>query len=78
MTSTNRKERTRQMTLCLFPKINIPPDWTGAQAKAIVDLLDEISTAVWDTHESQILDVIKREESLLKRAAGGVDNEWPF
>ncbi len=66
------------MALCLFQKVQIPSDWTGEQAKAIVDLLDEISTAVWDTHESAILDVIKRKESLLERAAGGVDNEWPF
>ena len=69
MTSISRKERTKQMTLCLFPKILIPSDWTGDQAKAIVDFLDEISSAIWDTHEAKIMSAMNLDESLLERVA---------
>ena len=57
------------MTLCLFPKILIPSNWTGDQAKAVVDFLDEISSAIWDTHESKIMSAMNLDESLLERAA---------
>ena len=57
------------MALCLFPKILIPSDWTGDQAKAIVDFLDEISSAIWDTHEAKIMSAMNLDESLLERVA---------
>ncbi len=36
--------------------INIPEDWTGNQAIAVVEFLDELSAAIWSTHELKMLD----------------------
>ena len=36
--------------------INIPNHWTGKQALAVVEFLDEISAAVWTVHEINMLD----------------------
>jgi len=66
----------------IWTRFHIPPDWTGEQAKAVWELLDEISTAVWDAHEEKILDAMNREETRLERAARGDDppddSDFPF
>lgn len=36
--------------------INIPKNWTGDQALAVVEFLDEITAAVWNVHEIKMLD----------------------
>ena len=36
--------------------INIPKNWTGDQALAVVEFLDEITAAIWNVHEPKMLD----------------------
>ena len=38
----------------------IPRHWTGEQAKAVVDFLEDIVAAIWDTHEENLLHSLKR------------------
>ena len=47
----------------------VPPDWSGDQARAVVELLDDIASAVWDAHEDKILASFDREETRLVTAA---------
>ncbi len=35
---------------------NIPKDWTGDQALAVVEFLDEINAMIWFVHETKMLD----------------------
>ena len=35
---------------------NIPKNWTGDQALAVVEFLDEISAMIWFVHEIKMLD----------------------
>ncbi len=59
----------------VLTKVSIPPDWTGDQANAVIELLDDISTAIWEVHEKKIIDAMHRQESMLERAARGEDDE---
>ena len=36
--------------------INFTKDWTGHQALAVVEFLDELSAAIWKIHEPKMLD----------------------
>ena len=36
--------------------INIPKEWNGNQALAVVEFLDELSAAIWKVHEAKMLD----------------------
>jgi hypothetical protein len=54
-------------------KIHIPKDWTGEQAKAVWEFLEEICTAIWDVHDLKLLDAFQKEESLLERSASADD-----
>ena len=56
-----------------FAKLQIPEWWTGAQAHAVVDLLDVISTAVWDVHEEKIIEAMHKREDMLGRREEGTD-----
>jgi len=49
-----------------FAKQQIPKWWTGEQAHAVVDLLDVISTAVWDVHEEKIIEAMHKREDMLQ------------
>lgn len=62
------------MTSYQKDKIYIPTEWTGEQAKAVWELLDDIGSAIWDVHEKGILKAMHIENSMLKRAARG-DND---
>ena len=58
----------------LFAKLQIPEWWSGNQAHAVVDLLDVISTAVWDVHEEKIIEAMHKRQDM--RARGEEDD--PF
>lgn len=60
----------------IWTKHLIPSEWSGDQARAVIELLDRIAAAVWDVHEDEILASINREETRLERAARG-DDEHP-
>jgi hypothetical protein len=36
--------------------LSIPDDWTGPQAMAVVDLLNDLQQAIWEAYERPILD----------------------
>jgi len=65
------------MTFYKNNKIHIPTEWTAEQAKAVWELLDDITSAIWDVHEKGILKAMHIEDSMLERAARGEDHE-PF
>ena len=50
----------------LLTKVTIPPEWTGEQVLAVIEFLDEISTAIWETHDQKIVDAMNKHESLLE------------
>jgi hypothetical protein len=49
--------------------INIPEDWTGDQALAVVEFLDELSAAIWSTHELKMLDAWHDKQVITKQPA---------
>ncbi len=44
-------------------KIQIPNDWTEQQAEAVVNFIDEILRAVWETHEDKIFNAIEKGQN---------------
>jgi hypothetical protein len=46
----------------VLTKLTIPPEWTGEQVLAVVEFLDEISTAIWEVHDQKILDAMNKRE----------------
>ena len=66
-----------------WTKIHIPPEWTAEQAHAVVEFLDDLSTAIWEIHEDKILEAMTKKETLLIKAARGEedgcldDDEFP-
>lgn len=52
-------------------QVTIPPDWTGDQALAVVEFLDDISNAIWKIHEQKILDFMNKRE----REESGTDEK---
>ncbi|MCP4606073.1 MAG: hypothetical protein GY847_37110 [Proteobacteria bacterium] len=42
--------------------VSIPKDWTGEQALAVIDIIDEISTAIWNLHDEKILKAINDQK----------------
>ena len=65
------------MTFFQKDKVYIPTEWTGEQAMAVWELLDEIGSAIWDVHEKAILKAMHIENSMLERAARGDDGHDP-
>jgi hypothetical protein len=59
----------------ILKNIIVPPDWTGEQALAVVDFLDEINTAIWEMYDDEIIDAMQKKDSLLIRAARGHEEE---
>ena len=47
----------------LFPKVTIPPEWTGDQAKAVWEFLEELSAQIWQLHEEGILQAAQKRNS---------------
>jgi hypothetical protein len=62
------------MTIFQRDKIYIPEAWTGEQALAVWEFLEEIGSAIWDVHEKGILKAMNIKESMLIRAARGDDD----
>jgi hypothetical protein len=60
-----------------FSNVSIPPEWTGEQAKAVIDFLEEICLTIWDVHERDILEATHQRESMLERPADE-DDAFPF
>ena len=58
----------------LKDKVRIPQNWTGEQAKLILEFLEEITTAIWDVHDQKLIKAIQKEKSLPIRAARGIDH----
>lgn len=64
--------------------VHIPTEWTGEQAKAVWEFIDEIGSAIWDAHEEEILEAADREQTNRARAARGDDpdateqQDFPF
>jgi hypothetical protein len=43
-------------------KFYIPEAWTGEQALAVQEFLEEIGTAIWNVHEKAILKAMNLED----------------
>ncbi len=72
MTTTKYKPKTT---------VEIPTNWSGAQAKIIWEfLVEEIAEAIYNRHGDQIERIIEKEEYILERAARGelTDDDYPF
>lgn len=63
------------MTYIPKNKVHIPSEWSGKQAMAIWEFLEEIATVIWDVHERGILDAMHIDNSLLERAARGDNHD---
>jgi len=42
-------------------KLTIPQHWSGEQAMAVWEFLDEVARCVWDRYELQLVELIKAE-----------------
>ncbi len=60
MNSSEREDFMRYF----FTKMQIPEWWSGEQAYAVADLLDIISTAIWDVHERKIIAAMHKREPM--------------
>ena len=56
--------------------IDIPENWTGKEALCVVELLDEISAAIWTVHEPKMLDAW--QERFAQTTETAVDDEDPI
>ncbi len=65
-----------------FAKLQIPQDWTGEQAHAVVELLETITAAIWDVHELKIIDAMHKQISTPQRTPEYCrhpsDDDFPF
>lgn len=37
---------------------NIPDDWTGQQAWAVLEFLHQLEELIWDTHEEKLMELV--------------------
>jgi hypothetical protein len=37
---------------------NIPDDWTGEQAWAVLEFLGQLEELIWDTHEEKLMELV--------------------
>ncbi len=64
--------------------LSIPKHWTGAEANAVLEFLDNINTAIWNAHEEKILNVMQKQEFLREHNAKDdkenlqLDDDLPF
>ena len=63
------------MTFYQKDKVYIPTEWTGKQALAIWEFLEEIATAIWEVHETGILKALHIENSMLEPPDHGDDHD---
>jgi hypothetical protein len=68
------------MTFYHRNKIYIPEAWTGEQALAVFEFLEEISAAVWDVHEKAILKAMNIKDPTLRSLdqAAQPESDIPF
>ena len=66
-----------KMKLYRFENVSIPTDWTGEQARAVVDFLEEICHAIWLIHERPIIEVYERQQDMLDSIIDD-DDQMPF
>jgi len=45
----------------LLIELAIPMDWTGTQAKAVLEFLRTLEASVFEAHETEILEAIENE-----------------
>ncbi len=62
----------------ILTKVSIPPEWTGEQVLAVVEFLDEISTAIWETHDQKIVDAMNKRDWLLEHPIHDEDEGRPL
>jgi len=62
----------------VLTKVTIPPEWSGEQALAVIEFLDEISTAIWEVHDQKTLDAMTKRESLLEQPVPDEDDGRPL
>lgn len=51
----------------------LPTDWTGEQALAVVELLDELRERIWERYEQRLLDAYRD-----RYAPAPTDDAEPF
>ena len=65
-------------------QIPIPKYWTGDEATAVLEFLDDINTAIWNAHEEKILNAMKQQHITRKHSAKDdgedlqLDDDLPF
>lgn len=59
-----------------FTTVPIPTDWSGKEAKAVLDFLEEVCQAIWYVYEQSITEA-QIQQDLLDDVAGEQD-EIPF
>lgn len=52
----------------------LPTDWTGEQALAVVELLDELRERIWERYEQRLLDAYRDRYA----PAPSTDDAEPF
>ncbi|MCP4602135.1 MAG: hypothetical protein GY847_16730 [Proteobacteria bacterium] len=62
----------------ILTKVTIPTEWTGEQATAVVEFLDEISTVIWEAHDHKIVDTMNKRESQLEHPIPDEDEGRPL
>lgn len=55
-------------------KFPIPSHWSPEQAKAVWEILYDLSDAVWNAHENKILDAMHHQQSMPEPPATGADD----
>ena len=58
--------------------IHIPMNWTAEQATAVIDLLDEISTVIWNLHDEKIIEEMRKNQILSEHAEYDMDDPDPL
>ena len=64
------------MNQTLFSNINVPKNWSGKQAKAVIDFIEDIAQTIWDVHEIAILK--EHENRNLKIVLNEHNDDFPF
>lgn len=49
------------MSNCKRYKLEVPNNWSGEQAWAIVELIAILNESIWDTYEDKLLDHPRRK-----------------
>ena len=55
----------------------IQADWTAEQARAVVELLDELREKIWGHYQLQLFDLIREQRQPLS-VTGGDSDDPPF